>query len=323
MVHLILQGIVPVVFVLALGFLAGRKNIISEEGARDFSTYVVNFGLPCTLFVGIFGFPAREFGNVPFILTLLLSLMIPFAISIGIARRGFKNPSAEGALFACNCGYPDMAYFGLPVLLTIIGPQGLLPVIVGNLVTSILMVPAIIYMVSHGVARRAGIAGSLVRPARRNGSLLGTLINTFEQPVVWGPILGLVLVLLHIHLPELLTDSLKQVGQTTGGIALFTLGVLLSRLAITIRLPSLVVVLIKNLFMPGLAFGLSRLFHLDPLLTKGAIITTACPSATFGAMLSAKMQIGRNTIPPEILVSNVMGIFTIAFWIFVAESMGQ
>ena len=159
MIHLILQGVVPVVFVLALGFYAGRENLISEEGARNFSTYVVNFGLPCALFVGIFGFSARQLGNIPFILTLLLSLMLPFLLSIGVSRWVFKNPLAETALFACNCGYPDMAYFGLPVLLVIVGTQGLLPVIVGNLVTSILMVPTIIYLASHGTANAGGKAG--------------------------------------------------------------------------------------------------------------------------------------------------------------------
>ncbi len=84
MIHLILQGVVPVVFVLALGFYAGRKNVISEEGARNFSTYVVNFGLPCTLFVGIFGFSARQLENVPFIATMLISIMVPFVTEWGL-----------------------------------------------------------------------------------------------------------------------------------------------------------------------------------------------------------------------------------------------
>lgn len=309
MVQLILNGVVPVVFVLALGFYAGRKNVISEEGAKNFSTYIVNFGLPCTLFVGILGFSATAFENISFILTLFLSLMIPFLISIGIAKWYFKNSLAETALFACNCGYPDMAYFGLPVLLIVVGTGGLLPVIIGNLVTSILMVPTIIYLVNHGTSSSGG---------KSPGSLWKTLINTFEQPVVWLPILGLILVLLHIRLPDLFIDSLKQVGQTTGGVALFTLGVLLSRLTIRVGLSSLVVVILKNLIMPGLALWFALLFHLDPLLTKGVVITAACPAATFGAMLSAKTQVGRNTIPPQILVSNLAGIFTIAFWVFVA-----
>jgi malonate transporter len=310
MIHLILQGIVPVVFVLALGYLAGRKGFISDEGARNFSTYIVNFALPCTLFVGIFSFTPQQFDNGAFILTLCLSLILPFALSIGIGRLAFKKPLAEAGLFACNCGFPDMAYFGLPVLISIVGAQALLPVIVGNLVTSIILVPAIVYMVHQGTAA-PGQKGS--------GSFLGNMLNTLEQPVVWAPILGLILVLLHVRLPALLDDSFKLFGQTTGGVALFTLGALLSRLKLKIDWPTGVVVLIKNVAMPAIAVGLALLFHLDGPLAKGAIITAACPAATFGAMLSAKSRIGQTTIPPQILASNIFGIFSMGFWIFIAE----
>jgi malonate transporter and related proteins len=312
MINLILQGIVPVVFVLALGYYAGRKGFISEDGAQNFSTYIVNFALPCTLFVGIFSFTPKQFDNGGFILTLCLSLILPFIFGIGIARLIFKRPLAEAGLFACNCGFPDMAYFGLPVLISIVGSQALLPVIVGNLVTSVFMVPVIVYMVHRGTAAPGG---------KGAGSFLGNMVSTLGQPVVWAPILGLVLVLLNVKLPALLGDSLKLFGQTTGGVALFTLGALLSRLKMKIDWPAAAVVFMKNLVMPAIALGLSLLFHLDGPLAKGAIIVAACPAATFGAMLSAKARVGQTTIPPQILVSNIVGIFSMGFWIFVAGQL--
>jgi malonate transporter len=310
MINLILEGIVPVVFVLALGFYAGRKNFISESGARDFSTYIVNFALPCTLFVGIFSFSPQQFDNLGFILTLLIALILPFILAITVGLFILKKSVAETGLFACNCGFPDMAYFGLPVLLTIVGAQGLLPVIIGNLVTSILMVPAIIFMVHRGQQTVKG-----------GGSFLSNMAKTFQQPVVWAPILGLVLVLMGVRLPSLLTDSLKLIGQTTGGVALFTLGVLLSRLKLKFDGSTVIVILLKNLLMPGIALSLALIFHLSGPLTKGAIITAACPAATFGAMLSSKSQVGQTTIPPQILASNIFGVFSMALWIFIAAQI--
>ena len=152
-----------------------------------------------------------------------------------------------------------MAYFGLPVLLTVVGTQGLLPVIVGNLVTSILMVPCIVLLLHHR-ASDAGGAPSLVR----------SLISTAKQPVVWAPILGLILMLLGVKLPSLAADSIKLIGGTTGGVALFTLGVLLSFLKIEVDFATVVVVFLKNLFMPALALGLALLFHLSGPLAQGS-----------------------------------------------------
>ena len=310
MISLLLTALVPVAFVVLLGFYAGRKKLVSEDGARNFSAYIVDFALPCTLFVGIFSFTPAQFGNVPYLLTLTLALIVPFVVGLGIAMFGYKKTYPESGLFACNCGFPDMAYFGLPVLLTVVGTQGLLPVIVGNLVTSILIVPCIVLLLNHRASDTGGA------PA-----LLSSLISTAKQPVVWAPILGLVLMLLGFKLPSLATDSLKLIGNTTGGAALFTLGVLLSFLKLEVDFATVVVVFLKNLFMPAMALGLALLFHLSGPLAQGAIIAAACPAATLGAMFSAKFQVAQKTAPAEILASNVLGIGTMAFWIFVAEKM--
>ena len=295
-ISLLLTALVPVAFVVLLGLYAGRKGLVSEDGARNFSAYIVDFSLPCTLFVGVFSFTPAQFTNIPYLLTVTLALVVPFVVGLGIAMFGYRKSAPESGLFACNCGFPDMAYFGLPVLMTVVGTQGLLPVIVGNLVTSILIVPCIVLLLNH---RASGAAGA--------PSLLRSLMSTAKQPVVWAPVLGLVLMLLGFELPSLATDSLKLVGSTTGGAALFTLGVLLSFL--------------KNLFMPAMALGLALLFNLSGPLAQGAIIAAACPAATLGAMFSAKFQVAQKTAPAEILASNVLGIGTMAFWIFVAEKV--
>lgn len=313
MIKLILQGIIPVVFVIVLGFYAGRKKFISDDGAKNFSTLILNFALPCLLFVNIFDFTPTQLENVSFILTLALSLIIPFVFAIIIGVWIFKTPIAEAGLFASNCGFPDMAFFGLPVLVALAGTKALLPVIMGDLVGNVLILPVIIFMSQQGVTTQHG---------RKPKSFLHHLLSTLEQPIVWAPILGLVLVLMRISLPSLVSDSLRLFGRATGGVALFTLGVLLSRLKFRMDRSIVAVIILKNLVMPALALGLSLLFHLQPPLAIGAIIAMACPCATLGGMLSAKLQIGQNTIPAQILASNIFGVASMAFWIFIAEKIG-
>jgi malonate transporter and related proteins len=312
MISLILHGIVPVIFVLALGFYAGRKNIIDQEGARNFSTYVMTFGLPITLFAGIFSFTPEQLENVPYLLMLVLALVVPFAIAIVLARWLFKKPIQEASLVGCNAGFPDMAYFGLPILATVVGSEAMLPVIVGNLVTSIIILPTIIFLLHHGAPESGG---------GKRESFGANMVKTLKAPVVWAPILGLLLVLLHVRLPDLAKDSLQVIGVTTGGIALFTLGILLSHLQLRVDGPTFFVVLMKNLAMPAFALGLGMLFHLDGLLLKGAVITAACPSATVGAMLSSQQKVGEESVPAQVLCSNVAAILTMAFWIYIVEKV--
>lgn len=313
MFNLILSALAPVAFVVLLGVIAGKTKLINADGAKSLSTAVVNFALPCTLFVSIFSFSPSQFENVGYVLTLTVGITLPFLVALFLGMFVWKKPADEAALFGSNSGFPDMAYFGLPVVITVVGQQGMLPIIVGNIITSIIVIPIIMAMLYKGQGSKAGSAPE--------SGIAGILLNTIKQPVVWAPILGLILALLGFKLPELATDSLKLLGGITGGLALFTLGILLSFLTPRIDLQVVIVVIIKNFVMPALVLLLALFFKLDPLLAKGAIIIAACPAATMGAMLSSQFSVATDKIPGQILASNVIAIFSMALWIFIAEKM--
>jgi predicted permease len=309
MFDLILNALTPVAFVIALGFLAGKTKLVANDGAKSLSTVVVNFALPCALFVSIFSFSPAQFENIPYVLTLLIGITLPFLIALFLASFIWKKPAGETALFGSNSGFPDMAYFGLPVVMTVIGQQGMLPIIIGNIITSIIVIPIVMAMINKGQS-----GGSSV-------SITDILINTLKQPVVWAPLIGLALTLLGFKLPALATDSLKLIGNIAGGMALFTLGVLLSFLKPKIDSQVITVVILKNIAMPALVAGLAFIFKLDGTLAKGVIIIAACPAATMGAMLSSQHSVATEKIPGQILASNIAAIFTMAMWIYIAETL--
>ena len=309
MFNLILNALAPVAFVILLGFYAGRSKMLSAESAKSLSTVVVNFALPCVLFVSIFSFSPKQFEDVDYVMTLLIGICLPFFIALFMGIFVWKKPVGEASLFASNSGFPDMAYFGLPVVLTVIGQQGMLPIIVGNIITSIVVIPVIMAMLHKG-------QGSGPSPSIGN-----IIVNTLKQPVVWAPLIGLILVLIGFKLPALATESLKLIGGISGGLALFTLGILLSLLTPRVDMEVVFAVILKNLVMPALVVALALLFKLDPILAKGAVIIAACPAATMGAMLSSQFGVAQEKIPGQILASNVAAIVTMAMWIFIAEKL--
>lgn len=309
MFQTILNALVPVAIVVLFGYFAGRTKVVSPDGAKCLSTVVVNFALPCALFVSIFNFSPSQFENIPYVLTLLVGIALPFFVALFLAVVVWKKPAGEAALFGSNSGFPDMAYFGLPVILTVLGNQGMLPIIVGNIITSIIIIPVVMAMLNKGQTSESSSGLSII------------LLNTIKQPVVWAPLLGLCLVLIGVKLPVLATDSLKLLGGVSGGLALFTLGILLSFLTPRVDSQVLVVVVLKNLIMPALVLLLALFFKLDPTLAKGAVIITACPAATMGAMLSSQFGVAQDKIPAQILASNVVAIATMAMWIFIAEKV--
>lgn len=312
MLFLILTAVVPVVFVLASGYGAGSSGLITEAGAKDFSVFIINLALPCTIFVGVFNFTPHQFEDISYLITLFISLISVFIISMIIGFCILKRTAPNASLFACNSSFPDMAYFGLPILTAVIGSQALLPVITGILITSFFIVPPIVLMLN--TVKNNVNSNSSQTPAH-------TLLITLKQPIVWSPILALILLLLGVKLPFLVKTSIQQIGDVTGGVALFTLGVLLSLLKFRFTLSSALVVILKNILMPAIALSLSLYFHLESVMAKGVVLTMACPSATIGAMFSSKYQLSDDSAVVEIFVGNLLGIFTIAFWIIVVEKV--
>lgn len=310
MVSLLLNALVPVWFVIVVGYLAGRCRLIPHDAIRSFSTLVVDVALPCTLFVGVFGFRPEQFENSAYILTLTAMLVLPFLAGVGIAMGKLRQPPPEAALFACNCGFPDMAFFGLPVVTVIVGNQGLLPVIVGNILTSILIIPPMMAMLHHRGAHED-----------RGFSMTAVLLHALRRPIVWAPILAFVLALAGVRLPELASSSLKLIGGITGGLALFTLGLMLSELRPRFDAQAGIISILKNIVAPALVVLLAAVFHLNRDLTVGAIVIAACPSATIGAMLSSQFAVAQDKVPGQILASNLVAFVSMPFWILVAEKL--
>jgi malonate transporter and related proteins len=99
-----------------------------------------------------------------------------------------------------SCAVPNMAYCGLPV-------QGLLAVIVGNLIFAVLILPLTMVILQLAAPPTPVEDDSAVRLVEC--SLLGAV----KQPLVWLPVLGAVLAIAGGAPSRLIDHSIDQVGQ--------------------------------------------------------------------------------------------------------------
>ena len=308
MFQTILQALVPVVFVAGLGWLVGRLGILDPQRIRSITTFIVTVALPAALFVGVFSFSRSQLENGSYVLTLAVALMGTWAVGFVLARFAFRGSTPSSGMLAMNSSFPDLAYFGLPVLAAVIGAQGLLPIIVGNLVISVLMVPITMVLLGQ-------MAGA------KQESLLNNLKSTVKKPLVWAPVLGAILVLFGVHLPPLATESVNLIGKTAGGTALFALGVMLSGLTPRLDKTAISVLLLKNFVQPAIGLAFALTFHMSGVLSKGIVLAAACPCATASAMLASTYRIDEQPTTSAVVLSNIAGVFSMAMWIYIAEKI--
>jgi malonate transporter and related proteins len=111
----ILNGLLPVAFVITLGWLSGRLGTLQHDDAGVLAALIIRFALPFALFFAAVTTPADKIINVGLALCLTFGLMISYFLALAFGVFAFKHDLRTATMQALVCAYPDMAYFGAPI----------------------------------------------------------------------------------------------------------------------------------------------------------------------------------------------------------------
>lgn len=101
-----------------------------------------------------------------------------------------------------------------------------------------------------------------------------------KKPIVWGPLLGVVLSAIGIKMPDLLLASIKPLGTAATAAALFLTGVILSARKLQLNALIATSTIVKLLVQPFIARGLVMLLGLHGSIAITAILMIAPPPAS-------------------------------------------
>lgn len=111
----ILQIIVPIFSTIALGALARRKKLVTQEGTRGLQQFVMNFCLPCVLFNSCLGcdFGAESLTSMALLIPALLCSSL-----FGFHSRKTRHPYHNYPfLFTAK----ESGMLGIPLFMTLFG----------------------------------------------------------------------------------------------------------------------------------------------------------------------------------------------------------
>ncbi|WP_227136485.1 AEC family transporter [Kosakonia radicincitans] len=304
MPSLLLQSLFPLVFIMLLGWLSGKLGYTHRKDATVLATVVIRFALPFHLFIGALNTNPDKIKNFSFMAVLVIGLMGSYLLTLILSRYVFRHDIKTSAIQSLVCAFPDMAYFGAPVLAVLIGPEGFLGVLIGNLVTSVLMIPLTIILI------RMGDKDSDIETLHPGKLIMQNLLRAVRNPIVWIPVSGVVLSLAGVQLPHLLSAPIEMVGKIAGGLSLFALGLLFYGERPSLNLQTFTNISIKNLIQPammavvGLAFGLSH------TLMQQVVIIGATPSAIAAGMFALRSDTYIESASSSILIGTAIGVLT-------------
>ena len=187
------------------------------------------------------------------------------------------------------------SFIGLALAERLAGPQGLLliAVLIGVCVP-LFNVAAVWPMARQG---QRGFAGALLR-----------------NPLIIGTSSGLLANLLGLSIPGWLEPTVSRMGASSLPLGLMAAGAGMQFGALG-RAKSMAVILltIRHLLLPVAAFGLARLFGLDPVQTTVLLAFSALPTAPSAYVLAARMGYDGAYVASLVTLSTLLGMVSLPF----------
>ncbi|HSZ52993.1 MAG TPA: AEC family transporter [Caulobacteraceae bacterium] len=304
MIEIIARALVPIFFVIALGYFAGRRRAIDNHHVDELNALVMQFALPASLFVATASTSRQKMvGEGSLFLVLGLVMMAFYIAWYWLARSQTKSTRQEAAVQALTLSFPNFAAAGLPIILAVVGPAGAVHVAVAIAAGSIL--PSLVTLFVLELAKPNDAGG-----ARR--SLVGkALSRALLKPIVLAPLAGTAVSLSGLHLDSLVSSSLQLIGVSTGGVALFLTGLVLSAQPFRLDLPVAAATLAGNVLRPALVWALTCFIPMPPELAKAAILLCALPAGFFGILFGVSYRAASEEAGSMVIASTVLSVATL------------
>lgn len=278
--------LLPVLFVLALGYWAGRAKRFDSDQVAGLNELVLGFALPAMLFVSVARAPRDLlFSEAPFVLALVvdgLGLFVVVAlISVFLLRHTVSAASIQaGCVTNANVGY-----VGIPILAPLFGQGSLFSVAISALVLNVTIVPVMVTMLEYG--RQRSLSGEV---RGLEAMVSRSLADSFKQPFVWAPLLAVVLVLLNVRVPTEIETMLDLIGGATSGVALFVAGIILAAFHLRITRETVGNTLVKMAVQPAIMALLVVMLGITHPAPAEAIVIYALSTAAICPMLAVRYK---------------------------------
>lgn len=284
--------LLPLFGLMALGLLAVRGRLIEAAGVRGLVLFVFTFSIPSLLLTSMAGLdfpPDIEWG---FLVAFYAASLAVYGVGAAIGRVVFGRSLPEQAIFGMSAAFSNLVMIGIPVVLTALGPEAALPMMIIVGFHSATFMPLTVVLIQSG---RASEGGAAVRPGR-------VALDAARNPIIVGIVLGLMVNLTGLTIPMPAAKVLELLGQAAVPCALFAMGASLAGYPLMGEVrPAVLLALLKLVAHPSLVWLIAGpVLGLEGLWVSVAVLMAAMPSAVnvylFGARYEAAPGVAARTV---------------------------
>jgi predicted permease len=304
----LITAIAPIIFTLALGFLAGWRQQFKKHASQLFIALVMSYALPLSLFGGLLATSRQVIiQDLPLFLWLGLGMVGVFVILTLLYQIRLHNLSLA-VLRALSVACPSVPFMGTSVLAIIFGTtDSVILVAICGLYLNLVQVPLSVLLL---------VAGKKETDQTGTKQAVQRLVTAFKKPLVWAPILAFALNLCGFKLPAVWLPLFSELGQAAGGVALFSIGIMLYVQHFSISRAVLLNVGLKNIGLPLVVWAIMAAAGANWHFQQLVVVTLAIPTAAMPSMLAIQNHVHEDEMASTQLVSTLLSVLTMGMFMF-------
>ncbi|CAH5989283.1 hypothetical protein AN2340V1_0965 [Klebsiella variicola] len=303
---LISGAILPVIITVIIGYISGKRKDFNWQQAGDINKIVMLYTLPLSIFSNMVMTPRHIVMTMgPVAVAIILALILSFVIPLLVARYLFRRDLALSTLQALAIGSPAVPFIGTSVLAFLFGTVSASLITVSSITQNVFQLPLVMILMSVATGDKS-----------QHISFGTRVINAIKQPVVWSPVIALIIVLADIHIPQTISMSLGLLGKASGGLALFAAGIVLYTRSIVITTATIITVIARNILVPGACYLLLLKMGFSMEQIKEVVLTMAIPVGSIAIIIAMQYKTGEQEMASTMALSIIASIITMGGFIF-------
>lgn len=317
--ELIATIVLPIFGIIGVGYLVAWSGALPTGSNDAISDFVLAVPIPVLLFRAIADAEISSSADPTLLwIVYFAGLIIIWTASTFLICRVFSRDAKTGIIGAVAAAYGNAFMLGIPLVVTAYGNEAAGPI---SLIVSMQM-----FLLGLGAAMVAGPlmdngVAAAVAKAYRFSTIVNITKHVVRNPIMLGVIAGLVWRFSGLTAPGPVEEIVNRIADIAGTLLLLSIGLGLrqygfggdSVLAITLTF-------FKLMVLPAITFVIVFfLVPLPPIWAKVAIIAAACPSGSAAYVVASRYRIGEGLASSTIVLTTVLSIFSITFWLEIAE----
>lgn len=302
----VFSALTPVVLLIALGFVAGRRRWVAPGAVKDLSNLVFLLLTPALLFRTMSKVQVQQLDFRP-AAAYFLAVAVIFAGTLLVC--GFNR---RAAVLALSTTFGNTVMIGTPLVSLAWGEPGLVTLFTLYTIHTTVLLTTATVVLELAVMREERTTGTSV-PRHPLATVLTALRNALLHPVPLPILAALLFAQTGLSIPPLVDRPLQLLGNAFAPMALVLVGVTLANTALSSHWRgALSLSAVKNLVHPVLVVAAGWLLGLAGTPLAVMVVVASLPIGANVFLFAQRYRVAEDLITASVGLSTVLALGTVA-----------